>query len=137
MGNSNSSHPGPKCLPKPTHDDKFLQELTDKGVYFRSPKEDGRMWNVSLPKGWGYLECKTKFEAHSNNTIKTGKIVDAKGYYIATIVARYYYSSSPICADASIYRIIGNEKIETIWSLDNHGYVYLNKTHKPKGNQNQ
>ena len=82
MGNG-ISQLGPKCLPKP-NDEKFFQELVDKGVYYRSPNEDKHTWNITLPPGWGFLRGKSE-NTYWGGSIQNGKVVDDNGYYVATV----------------------------------------------------
>ena len=121
MGNGVSS-PGPKCLPKPT-DEKFFQELIDRGVYYRSPKEDKYMWDVTLPPGWGYLNDENG-KTFWGGSIENGRVVDDNGCYVATIVAQSSGHERKESAYASISKASG--KIHVRWSINEWGYVTLN-----------
>lgn len=122
MGNGVSS-PGPKCLPRPT-DGKFFQELVDKGVYYRAQKEDGYMWEVTLPPGWGYLGGTTG-NTYWGGSIENGTVVDDQGCYIATVVAQSSGDDRKESAYASISRASG--KIHVRWTVSEWGYITLNK----------
>jgi hypothetical protein len=118
------SSPSVHCLPKPSDNDPFYQELIDRGVYYRSVTDDGYMWNVTLPPGWGFLKGETSTTYHGGY-VEEGMVIDENGYYVAKVIAQSSGNDRKESAYASISRTSG--KIDVKWTVNDFGYVVLDK----------